>query len=210
MVKLTGPLISIEASGTLGKLLTYNQQPRGTTLRKKPQPKHPRTGAQVAVQSALTFVTQQWSSLNQAEQDTWDDPIFVDAVSPYTNYVKFNCQRIRRLLPPIVEYSPDIYGYTCQGFTPAAEGRRRHVYLWWRCYAALAQTWGIFIYRDTAPWPPADFHKLCHVGLMDDALPHTHLDEHLEPGTYYYRFQGFSTGGRITGPAYRHDIVVTD
>lgn len=210
MVKLTGPLISIEASGTLAKLLTYNQQPRGTTLRKKPQPKHPRTKAQVAVQAALTFVTQQWKNRSQAEQDTWDHPDFIDAVSAYTNYVKFNCQRIRAVLPPIVEYPYDVPRNTCQSYVPVAIGQTRRVYLWWRCKGVLAQTWGLFIFRGPSPWPAGTFENLCHVGIMDDALPHDHYDHHLEPGTYSYRWQAFSLYGRLGGPVYLNDVLVTD
>lgn len=210
MVKLTGPLISIEASGTLGKLLTYNRQPRGTTLRRKPQPKHPRTKAQVAVQAALTFVTQQWKNRSQAEQDSWDHADFVDAVSPYTNYVKFNCQRIRAVLPPIVEYPYDVPRATCQGWSKFATAQYRSIRLAWICYAALAQSWGLVIFRRTAPWPPAIFENLCHVGIMDDALVHTHVDGPLEPGTYSYRFQAFSKYGRMGGGLFINNVVVTD
>lgn len=210
MVKLTGPLISIAASGTLGGLLTFNLQPRGTTLRKKPQPKHPRTGAQVAVQAALTFVTQQWQTLELWQQDSWLNPIFPDGPSPYNNYVLFNTRRIRSGLPPIQDYHVDLQGYVCQGFKPEAIGKVHHVYLWWRCYGALAQTWGMFIYRDTSPHPPADFDKLIHVGIMDDALAHDHLDTPLPAGSYSYRWQSFSEGGRLSGPGYTNDAIVTD
>lgn len=71
MAKTQGPLFSLGASGTVAKLLTFNQSNDTPVARKKPRASTSATTDQQAARADFANAAQAWRALPQAERDTW-------------------------------------------------------------------------------------------------------------------------------------------
>ena len=71
MVKVTGPLFSLGASGTLGKAISYRRQLFGAQVEKKPQKRDFKSGAQLVRRGLFLNAVGYWNSLSDEEKDEY-------------------------------------------------------------------------------------------------------------------------------------------
>lgn len=72
MAKVTGPLFSMSASGTLGDAITFASW-KGTPYCKKWFiPENPQTAKQVNVRTAFTLSVAKWQELPQGQKDAYE------------------------------------------------------------------------------------------------------------------------------------------
>lgn len=73
MTRVTGPLLSMSASGTIGKAITFATWKGIAYARKWFKPANPQTADQVAQRLIFSSAVLQWQDYSQAEKDAWDD-----------------------------------------------------------------------------------------------------------------------------------------
>lgn len=71
MAKTTGPLLSLEAHGSLSKILTYSKKRTGSQARKYNKPTLPASAAQRGQRRLTEFLVAQWINMSDADKATW-------------------------------------------------------------------------------------------------------------------------------------------
>jgi len=72
MVRVKGPLFSLKASKSIGKILTFQGRPKGTSCYRKPTPADPRTASQLLMRQYMGDARTAWKALSQANKDAWN------------------------------------------------------------------------------------------------------------------------------------------
>lgn len=88
MAKVTGPLFSMSASGSVGKAITFGIWKGRPWCRVHFTPENPRTAKQVNVRYAMTLLVTHFQTLDAAQRIIWD--AFADQfnMSGYNQFVK--------------------------------------------------------------------------------------------------------------------------
>lgn len=72
MAKATGPVFSLMATGSLGKTVTYTDQPDiGSVVRPYAIPRNPRSTAQSQVRQCMQWASKLWNAIDASAQDPW-------------------------------------------------------------------------------------------------------------------------------------------
>jgi len=72
MPKVTGPLFSIAASGSLANAISYRKRPGYFQVEKKPVKRDLKSAAQLAHRSTFTSATSHWNSLSGASKAAYN------------------------------------------------------------------------------------------------------------------------------------------
>lgn len=72
MARVSGPLFSMSASGTVGKAITYGIWKGTPWARVWFKPENPKTAKQVNVRTAMKLLVAKWQELAEGTKDTWD------------------------------------------------------------------------------------------------------------------------------------------
>lgn len=102
MVRVKAPFGGLAATGKLAGILGFSEQRGGTTVGKKRNPKQPRTPAQLATRIYMKWLSNQWSTFNIAEKDSWTPPGIDAGVPPYNAFISHNINRFKHL--PGIQY----------------------------------------------------------------------------------------------------------
>lgn len=106
MAKVTGPLHSEDARGTLAGMLTFRSGNGPRTCRKTGRSTKPLTEAQQLHHTAFSMLAAAWSAADPADRLTWS-PLAVPAnVTAYAAYIQFNFARIAAGLSTVTAYPP--------------------------------------------------------------------------------------------------------
>lgn len=73
MAKITGPLFSISASGSIGPRLTYSKRTSGAQVRIQKAQKDYENTARKVVRDAYRAGLTLWGSMPQSEHNKWGD-----------------------------------------------------------------------------------------------------------------------------------------
>src|SRR3990172_3936660 len=87
MVKVNGPLMSFDASGTIAKTATFSKWKGRNYVRSRVIPSNPQSAAQVSMRSMMKFLSQIWAGLTAANKATWDTAADASAISPFNAFV---------------------------------------------------------------------------------------------------------------------------
>lgn len=197
MVKLTGPMNSTAASGTLAGILTFNDARRSHVLRKKPTPKQPRSGLQVSIRAMMQFVTQQWQANYPVYKATWDNADIHTDLNRYHKYVRYNIRRWREADPPSYRFPWWDALNTATAVTLTGTGGPRHVKLDAQITGTKKQNWtGLLFARKTAA-PGYNVERLVHVFHLEDYNVHTWTHTPLDPGWWYYDLHVSTLYGKL-------------
>jgi len=88
MARVTGPLMSMGASGTVGKALTFGKWKGRAWVREWFSPENPKTAKQVNVRLAMALLIAAWQGEIQAYWDSWDvyaEPFNMAGVNKYVS-----------------------------------------------------------------------------------------------------------------------------
>lgn len=100
MVKLRGPLLSLDASGTLADAITFSKWKGRNYVRRRVVPKNPKSGAQTGRRAMLSFLSKQWDGLAAGDQATWQDIADDLVVDPFHAYLSENMKAWHNFLAP--------------------------------------------------------------------------------------------------------------
>jgi len=198
VVKITGPLLSLHASGSIGETVTFSTTRGRAYAKTSSVPRNPKTAAQLASRAMFTFLTRAWKNISAADQATWSSNAERMNVPPYNAYLEFNLTRWRNFTPPSKILPPP--GTGTYPTTPAqfATAVTRGVALKITSIAA-GDLWAYAIFRGLAPGFTTGFDNLIAIPKPSTPAGHTeYLDSPLAPGTYYYNFRSILSDGKMS------------
>jgi len=73
MVKLKGPIMSLEAHGSIGKILTFSERGSGSQTRKYTKPIKAPSAKQRAQRRLTEFLVAQWQNMTENQKDVYED-----------------------------------------------------------------------------------------------------------------------------------------
>lgn len=194
MVKVTAPLFSLGASGTIGKAITFSNWKGRNYVRERVVPTNPRTGGQVGARAMFKFLTQNWNALSSANKATWQDAADQIVISPFNAYVRENQRRFATFNAPGQEDPVGETGTAPTLTTFSATGGVREVVLDLDL-TALDDGWGVVVFRATTTGFTPSITNIVFANLLNTINPIQIVDTPLDPDTYYYDAKTFTDDG---------------
>lgn len=196
MVKVFGPALSLDASGTIGDAIVFSKWKGRHYIRERVIPANPRSGLQVGFRSMFGFLAAAWDALSAADKDTYNDIADSMAISPFNAYVRFNQRRWRNFKAPSNATPATETGSvgTFTAGTPAATGGVASVTIDWTIDNVLGDNWGLMIFKGSTGFNTA-LSNCVAVRWSADANPQSWLDSPLDAATYYYNTRLFTDDG---------------
>jgi hypothetical protein len=189
------PLMSLDASGSVGKAITFSKWKGRHYVRSLVKPKNPKSGTQVGVRTTLKWMSQIWSSIGATAQANWKVLAKFKNVTPLNAAVRLNQRRGRQDLPPYLD--PLIITATAEA-TPvgtAATAMPKSVKITWTDSTG-AQDWGTALYMlagGVVTPSPSTLIAMIKRGLQVYIVPK------LTTGVvYHFATRGFSKDGTFS------------
>ena len=73
MARVSGPFMSVTASGTIGKTLTASKWKGRAYMRSWFKPANPKTDGQMSIRLAVGMASQEYAGLEEAEKTAWNE-----------------------------------------------------------------------------------------------------------------------------------------
>jgi len=195
MAIITGPLMSVDASGKFGGSMVFSKWKGRNYARKLVIPSNPREPKQLGVRAMLTFLAKAWAAIKVAEAADYQDLADADAISTFNAYMGKNLDRWQENKGPSQSYPPADASSACAITTAPLTGHADYVTAV-VTPATNANIWGIMVWRDSVS-VAATWANCVAVYFQAAVAAHTFTDSPLEPGTYHYRFAQFNKDGVI-------------
>lgn len=196
MAKVTGPLMSITASGTFGKTLVYSRWKGRPYVRERVIPDNPRSALQTGVRSLWKFLAKYWETISAPNKLTWAVVAGPQEISNFNGYMQYNMDRWQQFSPPSEAY-PAAQAST--GLTVTTQTATGHA-----GFATVSITpsgatgiWGLAIFRDTAEITTPNWSNCIAIVDADGANAVTFTDSPLKPATYHYRTAVLNLDGKM-------------
>ncbi len=197
MARVNGPLMSMDASGSLGGTIVYSKWKGRPYVRQLVRPANPKSGGQVSMRAMLKFLSQNWAAIGTSTKDSWEDLADAGVYSNFNAFTKFNLRRHAEFLAPQkgAGGTPSDTPTLIDTFTATAGVRAITISV--NDDATNDPAWGYLLYRhlDTG-FTPA-FDNLHAVLFANAATPVTFVDSGLKPDTYYYDVKPFTEDATI-------------
>ena len=110
MSRVTGPLFSLTASGTIGDVITYSKWKGLPYVRTRVIPQNPNTASQVSVRNTMTAGVSAWkttASVPTASKTSWDYYASGSGMSGFNRYIKQFMETNSQLKAPWTNVSPN-------------------------------------------------------------------------------------------------------
>jgi hypothetical protein len=194
MAKVTGPLMSLSASGSVGKTITFATWKGRPYVRQLVTPTNPKSALQTGTRAMFAFLTAAWSALAAGAKSSWDELATATQISAFNAYVGSNLTRWQSFLAPTVAY-------------PAAEASTPLTITTMTCtgnagYATVEITpsgstnlSAFAVFRDDAEITTPGWANCVAVVPADGADPVLFTDSPLTAGTYHYRVAALNDDG---------------
>lgn len=208
MVKVHGPALSLEASGSLGGVVVFSRWKGRPYVRSLVTPHNPKSGSQVGVRAMFKFLSQQWATLNALAQATWETRAAALNASPFNAYMSLNQFRWRDFKAPGMQ---DPVGDTgtpsVLGVLAAVAGERSITVT--QPVTTANTGWGIMFFRGAAGAFSTDWSNLIGIGLIAGTANVVWVDSPLAAGTYYYKIRSFCVDGNLQAESASVNATVT-
>ncbi len=189
MVKLNGPMFSMDARGKLADSIVFSIWKGRNYARALVTPSNPQSGPQTGLRSMLKFLSQQWTNLSAAEQADWLTRAQQTVISNFNAYVSYNMLRWRSYLNPSKMIPADESGTAPDAPTTSPTSGIRQVSLS-IADGVNAPDWLYVIHRSqTSGFTPA-FSNVIACIEWDSSGTTLYVDTPLLSGLYYYRIYG--------------------
>lgn len=145
MARTTGPLFSLDASGSVGGAITFSKWKGRNYVRRRVIPSNPKSGAQVGRRAMVAFLAQQWASLSAADQAEWQPLADQLVASRFNAYVGWNMSQWHNFIEPSQQYPADRTLTPSDNALVAAAWEENRIKLA-LSGSALGDAWGILIF----------------------------------------------------------------
>jgi len=196
MVKVTGPAMSLSASGSLAGVMVFSTWKGRPYVRSLVRPSNPKSGGQVGVRAMFKFISQNWATIGDTNQASWETRADQGVYSTFNAFMSFNQSRWRDFQAPSQHDPPDVTDVAATTGTITAVAGVRSITLTIPVSSA-DDGWGVAVFRSTGTGFPTAFDNLIGIGLIvgtDDVVV---VDTPLEPATYYYNFREMTIDGQL-------------
>lgn len=204
MTKVTGPLLSMEASGSIGGAMTFARWKGRPYVRMLVKPSNPKSDAQTTQRAMMRFLAQVWGTLGAPTHATWQELADAGKYSTFNAFVAANLQAWTQGQTPEAQYNNAADSVDPLTIASATAGvKQAEITL-----TAGDTAWGALIHRSvTAGFAPS---KATVVGVIQYAGVAT--AKFVDPGlitgtTYYYRVEGFSRSRATSAPSAESSVT---
>lgn len=208
MVKISGPVMSLDASGQLGKALVFSKWKGRNYVRQLVTPANPKSGGQVGVRSMFKFLSQIWNGLTAGNKATWESRADDLVASPFNAFMSYNQKRWRDFDTPTNEDPATETGTIPTGPTGVATPSVRTM--------TLAITdgvnppdFGYAIFRSLTGTFTLAWDNCIAVVPWDSGGVTEYIDGPLEPDQYFYNAIGFLDTGLEGADGTEFDGTIT-
>jgi hypothetical protein len=186
MARVTGPLHSDSASGSIKGGLTYGSWKGRNYVRATVTPSNPRTAAQTGHRTLFAFIASLWGNLTAQNQATWADLASTFSITAFNAYMKENLNRWKEFLAPTQAYPAAVAsaGLTVSAHTFTGGSQHATISL---TPSAATSIWGFILFRSTAAIVTPSPDLVVAVIPANGVNAITHIDSNLTAGTYHYR-----------------------
>lgn len=189
MVRLKGQLLSLDASGSLAKTLTFSSWKGRAYAKKFSVPTDNQQTGHLGMRAAMSFVSQQWKGLSTANKDTWNAPATEHQISEFDAYVSLNLLRAVETNAPTKANPPVEATFTPSAFGQTVTPEDQYVDVAF-AFVPVPGEWSMTIFRsDISGFTPA-LENMVHqvTGAIAPLITHIR-DVPPTRGTWYYRWQ---------------------
>lgn len=206
MARVTGPLMSFDASGSLAGSIVFSKWRGRNYVRRHAVPANPRSAAQLAVRSIMAFLATRWKHIDPSSQATWLESADSLKISAFNRYAGVNARDWRDLLAPSMETPAERYCTPVVTGAPAAAVSGRQVTIS-AAHSVGGDDWGVVLCRSlTTGFTPTTMNAVAvHVAGGTSA---DFVDGPLSPDTYYYKLLVFTTDGVLSVSSVEVSAVV--
>lgn len=195
MVRLKGPLFSMEASGTVANSITFAKWKGRDYARRHAIPANPKSALQTGVRAVFAWISKNFANVSTTDKSDWAAAALADNLTPLNAMIRDGVDLARRNLG-WRESRLDAAGTAPNApQTLAAEVQPKTLVLTWVDPVTNLADQCIAIYRGTATMATPDISNL--VAVVDlGVLKYT--DPNLVSGTtYYYKVRGLRKAGTL-------------
>lgn len=196
MVRVKAPLMSLDASGTVGKSIVFSSWKGRSYVRRHAIPSNPKSGLQVGIRSVFGFLTQHFAYLTPAELAIWKAQAEAKNLTPLNALIADGVERARRNLgwrsDPSDEDPVEVNPPTDLLATP----QPGTAVLTWTPGAFPSATFCWAVYSSTLDIFTPDISNL--VGVVPYLQTQITLRGLQAGTTYYFIVRGLSTNGSLS------------
>lgn len=193
MVKLAGPMFSLDAAGTIGNAVTFSKSKGRPYARVRVIPSNPKSGPQVGMRSMMRFLAQEWAALGAVAKASWDDRAKATNISAFNAFCAYNMARWRHFTTPSQDDpAAEIATAPAAPTTTITSGvRQLQLSI---ADGAQIPDWGWLIFRSLVTGFTPAYSNLVRV-VKKTASPTIYIDPELTAVPYYYRIKGIMIDG---------------
>lgn len=206
MASVTGPLMSMDASGTLAGTLVFSKWKGRNYVRSHVIPANPKSAGQTGIRSMMRYLSQLWASIAALTQASWDELAATTSVSAFNAFVGHNLSRWQNNLAPTEAYpalaadtdlNPDAVANDGVLFS-ATDGEGSVTVGAKPDSTGAADAVAALIFRGAAAPTPLAWNKLVRVVPVTPGTAWSYVDSPLIAGTYHYKIAYISADGAIS------------
>jgi len=206
MARVTAPLLSLDASGTVGQTMTFAGWKGRNYVRQRVIPTNPRSPSQTGVRSMFKFLAQAWAGLLAAEKANYDAQAEALQLSSFNVFMKQNMDRWQLNQGPSKNSPAEETSSALTITTMSLTGGDGNVTVELTPSGGTA-IWGYAIYRSISEITTPNFTCCIAVIAADGANAVEYVDSPLDAGTYHYRAAALNDDG-VIGTVIADDTVV--
>lgn len=208
MASVSGPLFSMDASGSIGKTVTYSKWRGRNYVRGHAIPSNPRSTAQRYTRAWMSFLSQAWASIAGVDQATWSALAEGDNLPLFDGYIRGNMNKVKNLQAPSEAY-PAAGGGTPMTVTSfTADGEVGQI-VGELDPNVLNDGWGAGILVLAGSSPSASRSDIAAVIRTPSTDPVPFVIRNLAPGTYSVSYTLFTVEGLFSAITGDEEVTVT-
>lgn len=150
MVKVYGPMMSLDASGTLGKAVTFSKWKGRNYVRERVIPANPKSGGQVGRRAMFKFLSQEWHDLLGSAKATWQDLADQLIALKFNAYISANMKRWHNFIGPSQRADPTETNTPSDDTLAICTWEENRI-LMASQITTVNQAWGTAIFADETP-----------------------------------------------------------
>jgi hypothetical protein len=188
-------MMSLDASGTIGKAATFSKWKGRNYVRSRVVPHNPKSGGQIGVRAMFKFLAQNWTNITAPQKAAWAPMATSLTISNFNAFVRFNQARWRNFLSPSKDPTAAATHTAAALGTWSATAGVRQIALSLST-STLNAGYGAVIFRLASGGETPTWDKAIAVVRIEDTNTHIYVDTPLAAGTYYYKHILFTDDGK--------------
>lgn len=209
-MKVTGPLFSLDASGTIAKTIVASKWKGRNYMRRHVVPSNPRSDGQTANRAMMAFLSQYWVHMSAVNQALWDELAAQGNFSAFNAFTRYNMNRWKQFSWPFETPTSSAAAPSAPTISSVVAGVGQfQVNI---TEGAGVLNWGtaVFVRLTSDPTLAKQYVRYISYAAFTAALAHSAVISNLDPGTYRCKLATFNVDGDISAlSASSGDIVVT-